>query len=83
VLTIDRLALRLPPGLEGRARRIVELVAAELARADLGGAADVRVARLAPPPVTIAPGASDARIAGQIAAAVSEALGRSLRGGAP
>jgi hypothetical protein len=81
VLTVDRLALRLPAGFERRARRLAELAAAELATATAAAGlppGETRLSRLAAAPVAISPGASDAEIARRIASAVAGALGRAL-----
>ena len=71
MLTIDRLRLRLPAGFERRAERIGRLVGDALARIDTGApGAALTLDRLALPPITIAPGASDFDVAAGVASSV-------------
>ncbi len=72
MLTIDRLRLHLPPGYRHRAASIGRLLAAELAKMPLGRNLQLESLRL--PPVEMAPGAGDGRIAQRIAAAVQDRI---------
>jgi hypothetical protein len=82
VLTIDTLRLQLPAGFEGRAERIGRLLGDALARIDAGAAgAELTLERLAPPPITIAPGVSDFAVAAGIASSVSRQIAAARRQG--
>ena len=82
VLTIDTLRLQLPAGFEGRAERIGRLLGDALARIDTGApGAELTLERLAPPPITIAPGASDFDVAAGIASSVSRQIAAARRQG--
>ena len=82
MLTIDTLRLQLPAGFEGRAERIGRLLGDALARIDAGApGAEFTLERLAPPPITIAPGASDFDVAAGIASSVSRQIAAARRQG--
>jgi len=82
MLRIDRLRLSLPAGFERRAGRIARLLGDELAALPLA-AGEVRLDRLALPPVDVARGASDRQVAGAVAAAVAAGLNPGRGGGQP
>ena len=82
MLTIDTLRLHLPSGFEGRAERIGRLLGDALARIDTGTpGAELTLERLAPPRITIMPGASDFDIAADIARSVSSQIAAARRQG--
>jgi hypothetical protein len=82
VLTIDTLRLQLPAGFEGRAERIGRLVGDALARIGTGvPGPELTLERLAPPRITIAPGASDFDVAASIASSVSRQIAAARRQG--
>jgi len=82
VLTIDTLRLQLPAGFERRAERIGRLLGDALARIDTGATgADLTLDRLALPPITIAPGASDFDVAAGIASSVRQQIAPARRQG--
>ena len=82
MLTIDTLRLQLPAGFERRAERIGRLLGDALARIDAGApGAALALERLAPPPITIAPGASDFDVAAGIASSVSHQIAAVRRQG--
>jgi hypothetical protein len=81
VLTIDTLRLQLPAGFERRAERIGRLLGDALARIDTGAPGDLTLDRLAPPPITIAPGASDFDVAAGIASSVCHQIAAARRQG--
>lgn len=72
MLTIDHMALRLPPSLRDRANGIAHLIGETLA--DLPHTQSLRIRRLAVPQVEVDPAASDADIAGTIAAAIHKEI---------
>lgn len=74
MLTIDHLALHLPPGFEDRADQLARQVAAALA--PLPVTADRRIKHLAVPDVAIDPRHPDHRIAGAIADGIAAALAK-------
>ena len=81
MLTIDTLRIQLPAGFEGRAERIGRLLGDALARIDTGApGAELALERLAPPPITIAPGASDFDVAA-VASSVSRQIAAARRQG--
>ena len=82
MLTIDTLRLQLPAGFEGRAERIGRLLGDALARIDAGApGAALTLERLAPPPITIAPGASDRGVAAGVASSVRRQIAVARRRG--
>ena len=82
MLTIDTLRLQLPAGFEDRAERIGRLLGDALARIDAGApGAGVTLERLAPPPITIAPGASDFAVAAGSASSVNRQIAAAQRQG--
>ena len=82
MLTIDTLRLQLPAGFERRAERIGRLLGDALARIDTGApGAELTLDRLALPPITIAPGASDFDVAAGIAASVHHQIAAARRQG--
>ena len=82
MLTIDTLRLQLPAGFERRAERIGRLLGDALARIDAGApGAELALERLAPPPITIAAGASDFDVAAGIASSVSRQITAARRQG--
>jgi hypothetical protein len=82
VLTIDTLRLQLPAGFERRAEHIGRLLGDALARIDTGPpAADLRLDRLALPPITIEAGASDFDVASGIAHSVRRQIAVARRQG--
>ena len=82
MLTIGTLHLQLPAGFEGRAERIGRLLGVALARIDTGGpGADLTLDRLALPPITIAPGASDRDVAAGVASSVRRQIAVARRQG--
>ena len=72
MLTIDQLSLRLPAGYQHRADGIVNLVAKRLA--DIAVDADLRVDRIHLSDVTVAPTATDADVATEIAHSIQRGL---------
>jgi hypothetical protein len=76
MLTIDRLALRLPAGLESRAGRIVALIGQELAAG--GEARSRRIDRLSVPPLHLDPALSDRQIAARVATSIRNSLDRAV-----
>jgi hypothetical protein len=82
MLKIDRLRLSLPAGFEARAGRIARLVGDELAGLPLA-AGELQLDHLALPPVSVARGASDRRVAGAVAAAIASGLNPNGGGGKP
>ena len=77
MLKVRRLRLTLPPGFTGRPQHVARLVAEELARRPLpGAAADQRIRRLAPPPVEVGPRAGEREVAKPAARAITAALSR-------
>ena len=82
MLTIDTLRLQLPAGFEGRAERTGRLLGDALARIDARApGAELTLERLTPPPITIAPGASDFDVAAGIASSVSRQIAAARRQG--
>ena len=82
MLTIDTLRLQLPAGFEGRAERIGRLLGDALARIDAcAPGAEFTLERLAPPPITISPGAIDFYVAAGIASSVSRQIAAAQRQG--
>jgi len=82
VLTVDTLRLQLPAGFEGRAERIGRLLGDALARIDASApGTEFTLERLTPPPITIAPGASDFDVAAGIASSVSRQIAAARRQG--
>lgn len=82
MLTIDTLRLQLPAGFEGRAERIGRLLGDALARIDTGAPGpELTLERLAPPRITIAPGASDFDVAAGIASSIGRQIAAARRQG--
>jgi len=82
VLTIGALSLQLPAGFERRAERIGRLLGDALVRIDVGApGAELTLDRLALPPITIAPGASDYDVAAGIASSVRQQIATERRQG--
>jgi hypothetical protein len=82
VLTIDTLRLQLPAGFEGRAERIGRLLGDALARIDTGApGAELTLERLALPPITLTPGASDFEVAASIASSIRQQMAVARRQG--
>ena len=74
MLTVDRLRLQLPPAFRDRAGEIARLVGEELASVSVS--ADLRLDRLAVPPVEVHPQATNRDVARAVAVAVGTELGR-------
>ncbi|WP_306533331.1 hypothetical protein [Geobacter sp.] len=72
MLTVDRMRLQLPPAFRDRAGEIARLVAEELATVPM--TADLRIDRLAVPPVEVTHQATDREVARAVAVAVGEGL---------
>ena len=72
MLSIDRLSLRLPPGMEHRARDIVRLLADRLATLPLSESR--RIERLVVPTLDVNPAHSDGQIAARIADGIADAM---------
>jgi hypothetical protein len=86
VITIDRLKLTLPPGLEDRAHAVARRVIEELARLPLDPArvpASRRLDRLAVPPLTLDTAPAADLDDGRLARRIAEAVHRSLTDPAP
>ena len=82
MLTIGALSLQLPAGFERRAERIGRLLGDALVRIDVGApGAELTLDRLALPPITIAPGASDYDVAAGIASSVRQQIATERRQG--
>jgi len=82
VLTIGALSLQLPAGFERRAERIGRLLGDALVRIDVGApGTELTLDRLALPPITIAPGASDYDVAAGIASSVRQQIATERRQG--
>ena len=82
MLTIDTLRLQLPAGFERRAERIGRLLGDALARIDTGApGAELTLERLALPPITLTPGASDFEVADSIAISVRQQMAVARRQG--
>ena len=77
MLSIDRLSLRLPPGMEHRARDIVRLVADRLASLPLNESR--RIERLVVPTLDVNPAHSDGQIASRIANGIADAMHRDVQ----
>lgn len=72
MIEIERLELRLPAEFGARAESIGRAVALELAPLEALG--PLRIGGLAPPPVRVGAGATDAEVARSVARAVVEAV---------
>lgn len=77
MLTVDRLRMQLPPAFRDRAGEIGRLVAEELATVPM--AADLRIDRLAVPPVEVHPQATDRDVARAVAASIHTGIRNETR----
>jgi len=80
MLSIDRLSLRLPPGLEHRSRDILRLVAERLASLPITESR--HIARLSVPTLVVSPAHSDGQIAARIADGIADAMHRDVQASA-
>ncbi|GAB4191936.1 MAG: hypothetical protein Tsb002_21210 [Wenzhouxiangellaceae bacterium] len=78
-ISVQQIDMQLPPGYGRRADRIVRLAMHELARLPLALDSEVRLQRLALPPLSVRPGDSDLTLARRIASAIVERLRADLR----
>ena len=73
-ITINNLNLRLPPGFERRAASIARNIARELSRQPIALSGDYGCEQLNLPPLTVAHGETNSRIARRIASAIAQQI---------